>query len=166
MICAIHNAKKVSNTKSTRTVFAHFLPLFSAKSHPFTVCFSLHKLSHFSALVFQSSTILEIFLRLNKPFSWFCSSLFPILEGHFIPSHLVIFPQTTFSYMIIILPRKVSNRKFCGCQKIGWRFARVPIEVISLLSARKNARILRLCIPLTISDLHIYEQFLPVICSS
>ena len=34
--------------------------------------------------------------------------------------------------MIIVLPRKVSNRKFCGCQKIGWRFARVPIEVISL----------------------------------
>ena len=61
--------------------------------------------------------------------------------------------------MIIILPRKVSNRKFCGCQKIGWRFARVLIEVISLLSARKNARIFRFCMLLIINILHIYWMY-------
>ena len=157
MICAIHNAKKVSNTKSTRTVFAHFLPLFSAKKPSFYCPFSYINYPTFLHLVFQSSTILGIFLRSDEPFSWFCSSLFHIFKGLFHTSHLVIFPQITFSYMIIVLPRKVSNRKFCGCQKIGWRFARVPIEVISLLSARKNARILRFCMLLIINVLHIYE---------
>ena len=159
--------QKKFQIQSLPTLFSvHFFLRFSTKSHPFTVRFSLHKLSHFSALVFQSSPILEIFLRSDEPFPWFCSSLFHIFKGLFHTSHLVIFPQTTFSYMLIILPRKVSNRKFCGCQRIGWCFARGPIEVISLLSARKNARILRFCISLIINTLHIYEWFLPVIYSS
>ena len=157
MICAIHNAKKVSNTKSTHAVLRPFLFAFLRKKPSFYCPFSCINYPTFLHQSFNHHLFLEIFLRSDEPFSWFCSSLFPILERHFIPSHLAIFPQTTFSYMIIILPRKVSNRKFSGCQKIGWRFARVPIEVINLLSVRKNARIFRLCIPLIISALHIYE---------
>ena len=166
MICAIHNAKKVSNTKSTHAVLRPFLSAFFHKKPSFYCPFSYINYPTFLHQSFSHQPFQKYSYVQTSRFSWFCSSLFHIFKGLFHTSHLVIFPQTTFSYMIIILPRKVSNRKFSGCQKIGWRFARVPIEVISLLSARKNARILRLCIPLTISDLHIYEQFLPVICSS
>ena len=166
MICAIHNAKKVSNTNSTHAVLRPFLSAFLRKKPSFYCLFSCINYPIFLHQPFNHHLFLEIFLRSDEPFLWFCNSLFHIFKGLFHTSHLVIFPQTTFSYMIIVLPRKVSNRKFCGCQKIGWRFARVPIEVIRLLLARKNARILRFCILLIINTLHIYEYILLIICPS
>ena len=157
--------KKVSNTKSIHPVLRTFLSAFLRKKPSFYCLFSCINYPIFLHQPFNHHLFLEIFLRSDEPFLWFCNSLFHIFKGLFHTSHLVIFPQTTFSYMIIVLPRKVSNRKFCGCQKIGWCFARVLIEVISLLSVRKNARILRFCISLIINTLHIYGYILPIIYS-
>ncbi len=44
-------------------------------------------------------------------------------------------------WIVSVLLENVLNRKFDGCQKIGWCFARVLTKSFNLLLAHKNARI-------------------------
>ena len=96
MICAIHNAKKVSNTKSTRTVFAHFYLFFPQKAILLLSVF-LHKLSHFSAF---SLSVIDHFRNIltfkRAVFHGFAVLFFIYSRGYFIPPTLSFFLKLHF----------------------------------------------------------------------
>ena len=73
---------------------------------------------------------------------------------YLMPGHRAFF-ITTYTYHT--LPHLLTNRNFSHCQEIGNNLARVSTKSLNLFLARKNARILRLCILLIVNNLQVYK---------